>query len=61
MADWIYIGKKVAHRDTSDRWRARGEVIEVHPYGYFVVKWDDIKRPERLLRYDLRDANQEES
>ena len=54
--DWLYEGKKVSHRDTSDRWRRHGEVIDALPFGEFIVKWDEIKRPERVLRYDLRDV-----
>ncbi len=54
--DWLCVGKKVGHRDTSDPWRMRGEVIDVLPFGEFIVKWDKIKRPERVLRDDLRDA-----
>ena len=56
VTDWLYVGKKVGHRDTLDRWRMRGEVIDVLPFGEFIVKWDEIKRPERVLRYDLRDV-----
>lgn len=55
-SDWLYVGKKVGHRDTSDCWRRRGEVIDALPFGEFIVKWDEIKRPERMLRYDLRDV-----
>lgn len=54
QSDWLYVGKKVSHRDTSDQWRMHGEVVEVLPFGEFIVKWDRIKRPERMLRYDLR-------
>ena len=54
-SDWLYVGKKVAHRDTSDRWRRRGEVIDCLPFGEFIVKWEKIKKPQRMLRYELRD------
>jgi hypothetical protein len=56
IKDWLYEGKRVGHRNTSDQWRRHGTVTEVHGDGYFVVKWDKIKRPERLLRNDLTDA-----
>jgi hypothetical protein len=53
--DWLYVGKKVRHRDTSDKWRRSGEVIDTLPFGEFIVKWDEMKRPERVRRYDLND------
>ena len=52
--DWLFVGKKVCHRDSSDRWRRRGEVVDVLPFGEFIVKWEDVRRPERVLRYDLQ-------
>ena len=56
IGDWLYVGKKVSHRNTWDQWRRRGEIINALPFGEFVVKWDQVKRPERVLRYDLRDV-----
>lgn len=53
VKDWFHVGKRVSHKNFNDKFRQRGTIIDVHPFGYLIVKWDKIETPERVLRYDL--------
>lgn len=53
VKDWLHLGKRVSHKNSNDRFRQHGTIIDVHPYGYFIVQWDEIKTPERVTRNDL--------
>lgn len=49
----IRLGSVVSHAKDRSRFRSRGVVVEVHPFGEFQVKWDRVSRPETVRRDDL--------
>jgi len=46
-------GTIVTTRKGDDRRRCKGKVVDALPFGEFMVKWDSIERPERVLGYDI--------